>query len=91
MTSVTEPRPDARMTGGQPPTFGSDDLSEAPDVEGRALLALSVLDHRMATRGRHADPDKRRAYIEQAIRDARAALDGASVGQILAQHSGAAA
>lgn len=60
-----------------------------PDVEARALLALGVLDHRLATRDRFADPDKRRAYIAQAIRDARAALDGATVGQILAQYGAA--
>jgi hypothetical protein len=87
MTSVTESRPSATAT----PTFGSDDLTHAPDdVEGRALLALSILDHRLSTRDRHADPDKRRAYITEAIHAARMALDGASVGQILAQHTGAA-
>jgi hypothetical protein len=87
MPSVTETRPNAT---GNPP-FGSDDLTVAPDdVEGRALLALSILDHRMATRDRFTDPAARNAYIQQAIHDARMALDGASVAQILAQHTGAA-
>jgi hypothetical protein len=85
MTSVTEPRPNATVAT----LCGSDDLTAAQDVEGRALLALSILDHRMATRDRHADPDKRRAYIIRAIDDARLALDGATVGQILAQYGAA--
>lgn len=52
------------------------------DMERRMLLALSVLDHRIATRDRHEGP-ARDAHIAQAFAEARAALDGATIDQIL--------
>lgn len=54
-------------------------------MEARALLALGVLDHRMAARDRY-EGEARDAFIAQAVHDARAALDGATVGQIAATY-----
>jgi hypothetical protein len=48
------------------------------------LIALSILDHRLAVRHRYDDdPEARAAYLELAYAEVRAALDGVSIEQIL--------
>lgn len=78
MTSVTTAHPKASPQA----IFGAADAPETQDLEQRLLLVLSIVDHRIATRDRYDGP-ARDAHIEQAYAEARAALDGASIDQIL--------
>lgn len=50
--------------------------------EPRLLECLAVVEHAVATRDRHTGP-ARDAHIDQALRDARMALDGATINQIV--------
>lgn len=60
-----------------------DSPSASPDVgEAGAWLAYSILDHRLATRDRYEGAE-RAAYIAEAVRQARMALDGFTIDQIL--------
>lgn len=77
MPSVANVRPES--------TLRSTCSGHNPDpaqVESRALLALSVLDHRMATRDRYVGAE-RDAFIAEAIHEARMALDGMTIETIL--------
>lgn len=77
MTSVAKGPPESI----QPPIF-SGQTSQRPQGESRALLALGILDHRMATRDRYEGAE-RESFIEQAITEASMALNGASIDDIL--------
>jgi hypothetical protein len=50
--------------------------------ESAAMLCLSILDQRMATRDRYEGAE-RALFIAEAVREARMALDGATIDQIL--------
>jgi hypothetical protein len=52
------------------------------DVEARLALCLSIVDQRFARRDRLTG-EARSRYLHQALAEARAALDGASIDQIL--------
>jgi hypothetical protein len=51
-------------------------------IEARLMLCLSVLDHRLAQRDQY-EGAARAAYLELAHAEARAALDGKTIEQIL--------
>ena len=50
--------------------------------ENAAMLCYSILDHRLSIRDRY-DGAERAAFIAEAVREARMALDGASIETIL--------
>lgn len=77
MTIIANPCPESTAR----PACSGHRADPAQD-ESRALLALSVLDHRMATRDRYEGP-QRDQFIAEAIREARLALDGATIETIL--------
>jgi hypothetical protein len=52
------------------------------DVEDRAMLGYSILDHRMAVRDRY-EGAQRAAFVVDAIREACMALNGATIETIL--------
>jgi hypothetical protein len=77
VTSIANSRPESTLSpacSGQAP--------QQPQAESRVLLALSVLDWRAAVRDRYEGAE-REAFLEQAITEARMALDGASIDEIL--------
>lgn len=82
VTSVVTTRPNATPPPSEPPTSSGPGTGGTQDLEARLLLCLSIVDHRIATRDRHEGP-ARDAHIAQAYAEARAALDGATIDQIL--------
>jgi hypothetical protein len=52
------------------------------DLESRLMLALGILDHRMALRDRYQG-DALDDYLERVLHDTVMALNGASIEQIL--------
>lgn len=73
MTSVATP-------DGMSATAKLDAVDVAP--ENAAMLCYSILDHRLARRDQYEGVE-RTAYVAEAIREARLALDGASIETIL--------
>lgn len=61
------------------------DVAVDPD-ESAAMLCLSILDQRMATRNRY-DGAARAHHVAEAVREARMALDGATIDDILERRS----
>jgi len=61
-------------------TWWVDETHTTPD-ERRALLCLSILDHRLAVRDRYTGA-ARDAFVAEAVAQARAALDGATITEI---------
>ena len=59
-------------------TIPSVERDTASQDERAAMLALSILDHRMAVRDQYVGAE-RDAFIARAVEDARLALDGASI------------
>ena len=53
-------------------------------VEARAMLALSILDHRMACRDRYTG-QARIDFVAEAVAQARAALNGATIDELIAR------
>lgn len=81
MTTIAETRPRSSANLEGPPTCALPVDVSTQDVERRVALALSILDHGFSTRdraGRDLDTWLRRVHAE-----ARAALDGASIEQLL--------
>jgi hypothetical protein len=82
MTSVaTTPCPESTR-----PPASSGQTPDETQAEQRLLLALSVLDHRAATRRRY-EGTERAEFIAGAIQEARMALDGATIEQILVRRA----
>jgi len=55
---------------------------QVTDSEQRLMLCLSIADHRASIRDRYEGAE-RAAFVAEAIREARMALDGATIDQIL--------
>ena len=75
---VTETRPFASPNPVGPPTCSDLDGLTDQDVVRRLVLALSILDHRVNTRDRYHGPARDR-FLRDALTQARAALDGATI------------
>lgn len=76
-----------RLKSTRQPTCSAGESLHSQDTAARLerlTLALAILDHRVATRDRHADPAELSAHLAEAERQARMALDGASIEQIAA-------
>lgn len=76
MLSLPMTPPDDTTTGGPVKHL------DLQDTENRALLALGILDHRMSVRDRYEGAE-RASFVAEAVREARMALDGASIETIL--------
>ena len=81
MPSVAETRPTSSANLEGSPTCSPPEGGSTQDVERRVALALSILDHGFTTRDRPGrDLD---SWLRRVLAEARAALDGASIEQLL--------
>jgi hypothetical protein len=83
VTSVSESCANASANLEAAPTSSGGVPGSLPDVERQLTLALSILDHGVATRHNVIDLDERAAFLRRVHREATAALAGASIEQLL--------